>query len=560
MRIKTFVAILLLPAFCLLNVSCATTRVKPVSELYRDHSKVAIVSLITKSGNLMEFEKGDPARLVPASNAIAGKAFQHFEVDRRDIQSTGKNAKGLTTQVVMTSGQVYQVMSYREKEDKALFDSYVPVTVPLSDVQQVWIRKTDPGKALLLTLGGVAIASVIVFAVAMAQASHDIKEGSCPFVYSWNGAEYALDAEPYGAAISEGLKRTDWIELSELREAGGKYRILLANELDETEYTDELKLVAVDHAPGIRVAADLAGRFHAFADPVAPMRAFDQQGRDILPFVAKNDRAFWLSPLGEKDPAGEGEFRDELVLEFPKPAAAKQARLLANVWTTAWGSRSAGMFLGHYGSSLPEKYAEVDAHGPMYSRLVNWMMTEELSALKVWVETPGGWKTRAMILGGAPFITKDKAYVLNIADVPGETLRLKLRPPVNFWMVNSLAVDYGEDPAVGFSELAAERAVDHSGRDARDVLASTDRSYLESPRRGEQTEIVFSVPPLVEGLERTLFVKASGYYKVHIDATGEPQTELAERILGEPGFAARYSFREFLKSEAGFRAQAAGRR
>jgi hypothetical protein len=38
---------------------------------------------------------------------------------------------------------------------------------------------------------------------------------------------------------------------------------------------------------------------------------------------------------------------------------------------------------------------------------------------------------------------------------------------------------------------------------------------------------------------------------------GEPNTGLVERVLGEPGFAARYSFREYLKWEAGVRANQA---
>jgi hypothetical protein len=57
-------------------------------------------------------------------------------------------------------------------------------------------------------------------------------------------------------------------------------------------------------------------------------------------------------------------------------------------------------------------------------------------------------------------------------------------------------------------------------------------------------------------LARTMFIKASGYYRAHLDATGAPRLELAERILTEPGFAARYSFREYLKWEAGVRAEA----
>ena len=558
MKVKTFVSLLILPAFCLLTFSCVTTKSKPGSELGQTNPKAAIVSLVTKSGQVMDFRKDNPARIVPGSDTIVGKTLQHFEVARQDVKSTGKNGQGQTVQVVMTSGKAYEVVSYSEKDDKAYYAAYVPTTIPVADVQQVWIRKTDTGRTILLTAGLVAVSFAIAYVLSTVLLVHEVDSHSCPFVYSWNGEEYVLDAEPYGAAISEGLKRTDWIELSELREVGGRYRILLANELDETQYTDELKLVAVDHAPGQKIAPDLAGGFHAFSNPVSPARAFDQNGRDILAFVAKNDRAFWLSPLGEKDPGGEGEFRDDLIFEFPKPPFAKQARLLANAWTTSWGSRSAGLFLEHYGAALPEKYAEVDAHGPMYSRLVSWMTTEELAALKVWVETPAGWKARALIMGGAPVITKDRACLLDVGDIPGETLRVRLRPPVNFWMVNSLAVDYGEEAAVRVTEIAAERAVDHTGRDARAILASTDRSYLESAGRGEQTELVFQAPPKAEKLERTVFVKASGYYRIHIEATGEPRAELTERILGEPGFAARYSFREYLKWEAGLRARLAG--
>jgi hypothetical protein len=562
MRVKAFVSILLLPAFCTLNFSCLSTKTRLGTELGQISPNRQIISLTTKSGQFVDFGKEHPGRVEPASKTVVGTALQPMEVSRQDVKGTIKNDRGLIVQVIMNSGQTYQVTSYSEKGDKITFGVRVPISVPFADVQQVWVRMVNGTRTLVAVVTVIGAAVAVLYVVALASLEHSMEEGSCPFVYSWNGREFVLDAEPYGAAISEGLKRTDRIELTDLREDGGKYRILLANELNETQYTDELKLVAVDHAPGLLVAADLAGRFHTFSNPLPPARAFDQHGRDITASVAKSDRFLWLSPLDEKNPDGQGEFRDELTFEFSKPAGAKQARLLANVWTTSWGSRSAGLFLEQYGSSLPEKYAEVDAHGPMYSRLVNWMANEELAALKVWVETPGGWKSRAMIMGGAPFVTKDRACLLDVGDVPGDILRLKLRPPVNFWMVNALAVSYGEEEAIQVRELAAERAVDPSGRDVKSLLAAMDRSYLESANRGEQTELVFPAPPVPAGLERTVFVKASGYYKVHVDATGEPRTELAERILGEPGFAARYSFREYLKWEAALRAQAekSGRR
>lgn len=558
MMAKKIVAFFLLPAFCLFNVSCVSTVTRTGSEIDSVNPQAAVVSVVTKSGKIVDFRKNYPGRVVPGAGAIIGKTLQYIDVDRADVQSIIKNDNGKVVTVATAGGSNYSVVSFTEEGGKLHFSAYIPITIPFSDVQQVWIRKVNTGRSVLAGAGLIAAGIVVVGLIAVLAFTHALKTESCPFIYSWDGEEYVLDAEPYGAAVSEGLKRTDWVELSNLREVDGEYRVLLTNELDETQYTDELKLVAVDHAPGAKIAPDLAGGFHTFSSPLPPVSAVDQNGRDILPFVANGDKALWQSALEEKNPDDSGEFRDELVFEFPKPAGAKRVKLLANAWTTQWGSLSAGKFLGLYGSSLPEQYENIDGHGPMYGRILSWMATEELYTLKVWVETPGGWKARAMIMGGAPVITKDKAYALDVGDVPGEVLRIKLRPPVNFWMVNSLAVDYGEESPVYVTELAAAKAVDHTGRDVRATLAATDGSYLESPNPGERTELVFAAPPLKNGLARTVFVKASGYYKIHLDATGEPKTELVERVLGEPGFAARYSFREYLKWEAGIRAELAG--
>jgi hypothetical protein len=552
---KKIVAFFLLPAFGFFNVSCVSTVTRP---WYEVNPRAAVVSVVTKSGKIVDFRKNDPGRVVPGSGAIIGRTLQYIDVDRADVQRMIVDKKGKLVTLVTADGSAYEVVHSTEEGGKLHFSAFVPITIPFTDVEQVWIRKSDSGKSVLAGAGLIAAGVVVVGLIALLSFGHWLETESCPFIYSWDGEEYVLDAEPYGAAISEGLKRTDWVELSNLREVEGEYRVLLTNELDETQYTDELKLVAVDHAPGAKIAPDLAGGFHIFSSPLPPVSAVDQNGRDIMPFVAKGDKALWQSALEEKNPDDAGEFRDELLFEFPKPAGAKRVKLLANAWTTQWGSLSAGKFLELYGSSLPEQYEDVDRHGPMYGRILSWMATEELYALKVWVETPGGWKARAMIMGGAPVITKDKAYAFDVGDIPGETLRIKLRPPVNFWMVNSLAVDYGEEAPAHGTELAAQKAVDHTGRDARARLAATDGSYLESPNPGERTELVFAAPPIKDGLARTVFVKASGYYKIHLNAMGEPLTGLVERVLGEPGFAARYSFREYLKWEAGILANQAG--
>lgn len=519
---KKCIALIVLGTFSLFNYSCSSRSLQEKTEMDpakidRGDTRLKIVTVVTKKGKTIEFQKQAPARIVAGSDppVVSGRALQYISIDKQEVGSSVKNSRGETI-ITTRDGRVYTVVSSVIKEDlgQLAFSAYSPVTVPLSDIQQVWILKSGGGSDLVILA---LVACLVGGIVIMDGISKDMDElDSCPFVYSFDGGEYVLDAEPYGGAVSEGLKRTDWVELPHLRAVDGKYRVLLTNELDETQYTDELKLVAVDHAPGVEVAPGLEGRLHTFSQPQPPMRAADQDGRDILTFVAASDRVFWVGDLEGRHPDESGDFRDELVFEFPKPAGAARAKLLANIWTTMWASISAGKHL-------------------------------ELYRLKILVETPAGWKERGAIWGGAPVVTQDKAYLLDVSDVPGETLRIKLRPPVNFWMVNSLAVDYAEDLPVRVTELAAGRAVDHTGRDVRAELAATDGLYHVSPNPGERTELEFAAPPVPEGLERTVLVKASGYYKAHLDTAGAPQAALIARVIGEPGFAARYSFRKYLE-------------
>ncbi len=558
---KKPITIFVLASFCFFQWTCFPFKTKRIvnrdaNGLNWTKSNLAIISVVKRDGTVIDFRKINPGRFDPGGGSVTGRALLNFEMDKKDIAGTNADNKGKIIGLSTVDGRSYQVASIADEGQSFSFSAYAPISIPIGDIQQVWIRKSNSlGLAANIFLWTVFIGGVVFVAALgedfMSWDSMWQNTESCPFVYSWDGEEYVLDAEPYGAAVTEGLKRTDWIELSNLKAVDNQYRLLLINELDETEFTDELKLVAVDHTPGLTVAADLAGRIHTFSSPLSPSSAVDQAGRDILNFVGKSDRVFWRSELEEKNPDGDGEFRDELTFEFPKPAGAKRAKLLANVWTTEWGARSAGMFMKLYGDTLDEFYGDVDRHGPMHGRVMNWMAGEELHMLKIWVETQAGWKARGMILGGAPFITKDKAIVFDVSDIPGDVLRVRLRPPVNFWTVNSLTVDYGEDSPVHITELAAESAVDHAGRDVRRELATTDGLYHVSPNRGDRTELVFAAPLLKEGLERTVLVKASGYYKVNLGAVGEPRTDLIARVFDEPGFAARHSFREYLHWVAG---------
>ncbi len=92
-----------------------------------------------------------------------------------------------------------------------------------------------------------------------------IQEGSCPYLYAWDGKRFRfvtdiLGAAPLGLPIAEGRyieadpEEFVWIGNEQTFPAkDGKYQLQITEELREALYLDEAKLVVVDHEPGTEV-------------------------------------------------------------------------------------------------------------------------------------------------------------------------------------------------------------------------------------------------------------------------------------------------------------------
>jgi hypothetical protein len=424
------------------------------------------------------------------------------------------------------------------------------IKIPLSYIESIRIVDSDNYWHIVLAALAVGVAAgaigvEVALSVEESRApSPPPSDGSCPYVYSFDGEQYVFDAEPYGGSISRGLKRTEWCGLEHLQESNGNYALRVANELRETQHIDEMGLVIVDHPPATGVAPNIRGRIHTIKEPRLPDRARDRRGNDILPFLSERDGVFWKTGPGEIDPDGGDDLRDDLILDFPKPEKADRVKLLVNCSTTRWGTQVAREFLAVYGTALPEWYAEIDSAGPALRKILDWYYREELYIMQVQVFTGEGWRSRGEIFGGGPFASKDKVYVLDLSDVRGDKLRIRLRPPAHFWKLDYLAVDYSEDLPVAVSEVAATRAVDNRGNDVTALLAKNDDACLVLPRIGDSAELLFRAPPRRAGLERTVILKAGGYYKIHLEPRGEPRADIIDQLNNQPGFSLRYALKQ----------------
>jgi len=428
--------------------------------------------------------------------------------------------------------------SYNRRKDDPGFK------LAVADVAGVKVYKSDPAGTVLTVIGVTLFIGVAVLAVAIAT-----KE-SCPFIYSYDGQQYVFDGEPYGGAIMSSLQRTDASELEHLEPVDGAYRLRLGNEVDETQHTDHLELVTVDHAPGTRAVMDYAGLPHCFAEQAALSAARDEDGRDLMAWLRDDDEVAWypdLASYAERDVLVDT--RNHLTLEFPRPAGRDSVHLVANVGTGQWGSHMIRVMLGMRGNEVGAFYDAVNASEEYQRQLRVWNEREELFLLNVEVQEGEGWARQGTLHGGGPFISERRALPLDLSRIEGDTVRLRIHPPLGFWSLNSFHLAWEETPAT-VDRPALLSAVDNEGRDVKAVLSATDGATLDFPTTNESAELVFAAPQPQPDRVRTVFARTTGWYEIHLYNDGPPETDNLLRLTHEPGYIVHRALQELAEYRA----------
>jgi tetratricopeptide (TPR) repeat protein len=145
---------------------------------------------------------------------------------------------------------------------------------------------------------------------------NEVLKGSCAFLYTWDGTRFRFMTDvmwrsalgmPLGllgsstayappGASQEYLR----IPSSALQPRNGTYTMQLTEELWETAYADQLKLLAVDHPDSVDVFVDerfvppgpVRLRLFHVAHPQVPLSATDDRGNDLLPALRAQDDVY----------------------------------------------------------------------------------------------------------------------------------------------------------------------------------------------------------------------------------------------------------------------------
>jgi Tfp pilus assembly protein PilF len=141
----------------------------------------------------------------------------------------------------------------------------------------------------------------------------DRRGSSCPVLFAWDGTRYKFISDLIGAAvIGHWVSPTatnendpdEWIKVDgrDLKSHNGLYSLRFGEPMEEINYIDQVRLVAVDHPEGTEVYPDekfLSEAPFASGKTVAvspsahlPRDAWDDKGHDVLAVLAKQDHKY----------------------------------------------------------------------------------------------------------------------------------------------------------------------------------------------------------------------------------------------------------------------------
>ncbi len=400
----------------------------------------------------------------------------------------------------------------------------------------------------VLSVVGIGLSFAIIVALIASGSSQDSSpppsassaDGSCPFVYAFDGQAFQLEGELFAGALLPNLERDDYLALSGNHPYDGQQVVRLKNELQEVQYINLAELIAVNHAPGLRVLPDKTGQLYSIQTLQTVRAAYTANGQSVLPLVDTADRLPFIF--------NEQNVENALMIHFDRPRDAQNGKLVLRAKNTQWMELMWYEFNRRYGSFYENWVSHMGNRTT--ESLEAWMEDQQLM-LSVELLTDDGWQLVERLPFVGPVAMRDLVVPVDLSRCPDGEVQLRLRSGFLFWEVDYAGMDFSADQPLEMTVSRLLRAPANDGRDYTAALRAVDTSYLKQVKIGEQVDLYFPVVPKADDQEQTLILHSRGHYHPIREFSGLPQvTELWK--FRAPDHFPRFSqdhFRAFLDEQ-----------
>lgn len=311
-------------------------------------------------------------------------------------------------------------------------------TLNFSDI--VFIERVKRGNSKALWVVPMAIAVGAGLSALMSNDEFEIirkqeLEGSCPFIYSYDGSGYVMEAEAFSTSISRSLETRTFHLLPSLVAEEGSLNIRIANERPETHLVNSVHLYAVDVENAATPVPDTENLFWPVTAAEPPVTAVDHAGRNVRDSLSEKDGRYWISDL-DNITTGSG-FRDRLTLQFDMPEGRSEALLILNAINTFLSTeiyRSVGSILDDQNLRF---YRALEEDQELIELMLDWIRT---SSLTVEVEQDGHWREVGVIPPEANIVPFTRAIQLKHLARDGKPLTIRLSALTDVWKIDAVTL------------------------------------------------------------------------------------------------------------------------
>lgn len=403
------------------------------------------------------------------------------------------------------------------KDDSPLFEVHVyvsnvgaknnePISIPFDAIQKLEVHDRHVGATVAsITAISVVAAAAVILIIASTKSS-------CPFVYVNYQDSYQFTGEMFAGAIYPSLERDDYMPLPHLQVIEGQYNLRISNELLERQYTNLANLVVIQHGENTKVLIDKKGNIQTITSPTPTSEAVSGTSHCEKEVAMKDSVAFLF------DNPSQGDITS-LVLSFNRPATAMNGKLVLNAKNSFWLDYTYGKLNEQFGTYY-NTFAEKQRKEPA-SKLHQWGMDQSVP-LSVYVQTKKGWKFVDYFNSIGPLASRDIVMPLDLSEVEGQEVKVKLECGFMFWEVDYAAMDFSDNIAVITEKYTPSSAIDEKGQDVSDQIAATDDKYLIQPDIGNVVTASYPAHKPVAGKVVSLFLHSRGYYEYIRDYKNTP--------------------------------------
>jgi len=172
---KKLVSLFSMVTFIIFSLSCYTMKKEKIETVaVKKREKIAILGVVKKSGDIIEFAKKNPGRIY--EDSIIGtteRLTKDVAIDRANIKGINRDEKGKILGLTTKDGEMFNVLngSLREEIDKfvfiAIYVSHESISIPLSDVKTIKFEEFNYFATLIPVISVIGLMALMASSIKM---------------------------------------------------------------------------------------------------------------------------------------------------------------------------------------------------------------------------------------------------------------------------------------------------------------------------------------------------------------------------------------------------------